>query len=156
MWSRRACFLLLFSAPILRAQMPVTFSKDVAPILFGHCAVCQHPNDIAPMSLLTYKETRPWAAAIRQAVVTRKMPPWHADPHVGQYLNDARLSDAQISKIVKWVETGATSHSSHGTIRLSLRLSTVENTGFAQSASVEAHRMTTDRETAVLKIRVDP
>jgi hypothetical protein len=107
MWSRCACFLLLFSAPILRAQMPVTFSKDVAPILFGHCAVCHHPNDIAPMSLLTYKEARPWAAAIRQAVVTRKMPPWHADPHVGQYLNDARLSDAQISKIVKWVETGA-------------------------------------------------
>src|SRR4051794_1490082 len=51
MWSRCACFLLLFSAAILRAQMPVTFSKDVAPIFFGRCAVCHHPNDIAPMSL---------------------------------------------------------------------------------------------------------
>jgi mono/diheme cytochrome c family protein len=85
----------------------VTFTKDLAPILYQHCAVCHRPNDIAPMSLLTYKETRPWAAAIRQAVVQRIMPPWHANPDVGEYLNDLRLTDAQITTIVRWVETGA-------------------------------------------------
>src|SRR3954451_4596079 len=104
MWSRCACFLLLFSAPILRAQMPVTFSKDVAPILFGHCAVCHHPNDIAPMSLLTFKEARPWAAAIRQAVVTRKMPPWKANPGYGSWSNDPRLSDSEVATIRAWTE----------------------------------------------------
>ncbi|HXE11625.1 MAG TPA: hypothetical protein VN633_05870 [Bryobacteraceae bacterium] len=86
---------------------PVTFNKDVAPILFAHCTKCHHPNDIAPMSLLTYKEARPWAAAIREAVVKRTMPPWHADPHVGDYLNDPRLTDAQIATIEAWAKTGA-------------------------------------------------
>src|SRR5690242_17998313 len=86
---------------------PVTFSKDVAPILYKNCTVCHHANDIAPMSLLTYKEARPWAAAIREAVVKRTMPPWHADPHVGDYLNDPRLTDAQIATIEAWAKTGA-------------------------------------------------
>src|SRR5690348_3584867 len=73
-----------------------TFDRDVAPILYKNCVVCHHPNDIAPMSLMNYQETRPWAAAIRQAVVRRAMPPWHADPHVGDYINDPRLSDQEI------------------------------------------------------------
>jgi mono/diheme cytochrome c family protein len=86
---------------------PVTFTRDVAPILYKNCTVCHHPNDIAPMSLMTYKEARPWAAAIREAVVQRKMPPWHADPHVGDFINDARLSDQEIATIVAWVKSGA-------------------------------------------------
>src|SRR3954470_16460646 len=61
------------------------FSHDVAPILYKHCVTCHHPGDIAPMSLLTYKDARPWAAAIREAVVSRKMPPWLADPTVGRW-----------------------------------------------------------------------
>jgi hypothetical protein len=85
----------------------VTYSKDVAPILYQHCATCHHPNDIAPMSLITYKETRPWAAAIRQEVVKRAMPPWHADPHVGEFSNDLRLSDQDIATIEGWVKNGA-------------------------------------------------
>lgn len=85
----------------------ITFNKDVAPILYQNCTVCHHPNDIAPMSLLTYKEVRPWAAAIREAVVQRVMPPWHADPHVGDFLNNPRLSDAEIATIVNWVKGGA-------------------------------------------------
>ncbi|MBV8572025.1 MAG: hypothetical protein JO319_15510 [Acidobacteriaceae bacterium] len=89
------------------ANKTVTFSKDVAPILYQNCTVCHHPNDIAPMSLLTYKDARPWAAAIRQAVVQRQMPPWHADPHVGDYINDPRLSDEAIATIVAWVKGGA-------------------------------------------------
>ncbi len=85
----------------------LTFNKDVAPILYQHCTVCHHPNDIAPMSLMTYKEARPWAAAIRQAVVQRAMPPWHADPHVGEYMNDARLSQQQVDTIDAWVKSGS-------------------------------------------------
>src|SRR5580693_10768475 len=68
----------------------VTYNRDVAPILYKNCVVCHRPNDIAPMSLLTYKDTRPWGRAIREAVVQRKMPPWHADPKVGDFLNDPR------------------------------------------------------------------
>ena len=56
-----------------------TYNRDVAPILYKICVVCHRANDIAPMSLMTYKDTRPWARAIREAVVQRKMPPWHAD-----------------------------------------------------------------------------
>ena len=89
------------------AQGGVTFTSDVAPILYGHCVSCHHPNDIAPMSLLTYKDARPWAAAIRQAVLTRQMPPWKADPHFGKWANDPTLSTAQIATIEEWVKNGA-------------------------------------------------
>ena len=85
----------------------VTFSSDVAPILYRHCVSCHHPNDIAPMSLLTYKEARPWAAAIREAVLTRAMPPWKADPHFGKWTNDPSLSDAEMETIKSWTEGGA-------------------------------------------------
>jgi hypothetical protein len=85
----------------------ITYSKDVAPILDRSCVQCHHPNDIAPMSLMTYKEVRPWAAAIREAVARRIMPPWHADPHVGEFLNDPRLSDSDIATIETWVKQGA-------------------------------------------------
>jgi mono/diheme cytochrome c family protein len=85
------------------AAAEVTFSRDVAPILYKHCVACHHPNDIAPMSLLTYRDARPWAASIKQAVVTGKMPPWKADPHFGKWSNDSRLNDAEIQTIVAWV-----------------------------------------------------
>lgn len=85
----------------------MTFSKDVARIFYKNCVVCHHPNDIAPMSLMTYREARPWAAAIRQAVVQRVMPPWHADPNVGHYINDPRLSAADIATIEAWAKGGA-------------------------------------------------
>ena len=89
------------------ADKSITFNKDVAPILYKNCTVCHHPNDIAPMSLVTYDEVRPWAAAINEAVVQRIMPPWHADPRVGEFLNNPRLSDAEIATIVDWVKSGA-------------------------------------------------
>lgn len=89
------------------ADAPVTFNKDVAPILYARCTGCHQPGDIAPMSFLTYKETRPWAAAIREAVATRRMPPWHADPHYGKFANDMRLSEAEMATIRTWAQTGA-------------------------------------------------
>src|SRR3954453_7874310 len=85
----------------------VTYNKDVAPILYKNCVVCHRPNDIAPMSLMTYTDSRMWARPIRDAVVNRKMPPWHADPKVGDFINDPRLTDAEIATIDSWVRTGA-------------------------------------------------
>ncbi|HKQ03504.1 MAG TPA: cytochrome c [Blastocatellia bacterium] len=86
---------------------PVTFSKDIAPIFFSKCAACHRPGEIAPMSLLSYKEARPWARSIKEKVVNRVMPPWHADPHVGDFRNDRRLSDKEIATISAWVDNGA-------------------------------------------------
>jgi hypothetical protein len=85
----------------------ITFSKDVAPILYENCVYCHRPGEIGPMSLLTYKEARPWARSIRQEVVQRRMPPWRADPHFGDFRNNKRLSDADIRTIVAWVDGGA-------------------------------------------------
>ena len=91
------------------ADKPVTFSKDVAPIFQERCQECHHKGSIAPMSLVTYEETRPWAKSIRQRVVERQMPPWHIDKTVGiqKFKNDISLSDEQISTIVRWVDSGA-------------------------------------------------
>jgi hypothetical protein len=85
----------------------VTYSKHVAPILFKNCASCHRVGEGAPMPLLSYKETRPWAKAIKQAVATRKMPPWLADPSHGKFSNDCRLSQADIDTIVNWVDAGS-------------------------------------------------
>ena len=87
-------------------QKEITYSKDVAPVLYKNCVMCHRPNDIAPMSLLTYEEVLPFAGLIRQSVDQRKMPPWHADPGVGEFMNDARLSDADIRTIDEWVKGG--------------------------------------------------
>jgi hypothetical protein len=86
----------------------VTFNKDVQPILQEHCQECHRPGQVAPMSLLTYKDARPWAAAMRQAVLTKKMPPWHAAdvPHE-KFLNDRRLTQVEIDTLVNWAQTGA-------------------------------------------------
>src|SRR5215216_2904646 len=85
----------------------VTFAKDVAPIFYNNCAECHRPGEAAPMSLLTYKEARPWARSIKEKVVTRDMPPWSPDPHVGEFTNDKRLSQKDIDTIVAWVDGGA-------------------------------------------------
>src|SRR5262245_64810990 len=70
----------------------VTFNKDVAPIFYRDCTSCHRPGEIAPMSLLSFKEARPWAKSIREKDSTRAMPPWHSDPTHGDQLNDRRLS----------------------------------------------------------------
>ncbi len=87
----------------------VTFAKDVAPILQEKCEECHRLGTAAPMSLATYQETRPWAKAIKERVVTRNMPPWHIDKTVGiqHFQNDRSLTDDQIATIVRWVDSGA-------------------------------------------------
>jgi Copper type II ascorbate-dependent monooxygenase, C-terminal domain len=84
-----------------------TFSKDVAPILFKHCASCHRAGEIAPMSLLTYEEARPWARAIAKEVGERNMPPWHADAPAGTFHNERILTDAERQTLVDWVNGGA-------------------------------------------------
>ena len=88
-------------------QETPTFSRDVAPILFQHCASCHRPGQYAPFSVLTYDETRPWARAIRQQVVTRRMPPWKPAPDHGEFRDIRRLSEAEIGTIDRWAEAGA-------------------------------------------------
>src|SRR5216684_6429473 len=87
-------------------SMSVTFNKDVLPILQKNCQTCHRPGQIAPMSLLTYKDARPWARAMRDAVRTRKMPPWFADPQIGHFLNDRSLTQTEINIIGKWADGG--------------------------------------------------
>lgn len=98
------CIFSLGESAAQAASGELTFTRDIAPIFYQHCVACHHPGDIAPMSLVTYKDVRPWAAAIREAVVSRKMPPWFADPSVGAWSNDPRLSESEIQKIKAWVE----------------------------------------------------
>jgi hypothetical protein len=86
---------------------PVTFNKDVAPIIQKNCQVCHRPGEIAPMAFMSYKEVRPWAKSIREKVVLREMPPWFADPKHGEFSNDCRLSQKEIDTITAWVEGGA-------------------------------------------------
>src|SRR5579864_645154 len=85
---------------------PVTFTKDVAPILQRSCQNCHRPGMMAPMSLLTYQDARPWVKSIRAKVSAREMPPWFIDKHVGiqKFKNDPSLSDEDIQTIVKWAD----------------------------------------------------
>src|SRR5258705_6110267 len=101
----KALSLVLFATALVAAAP--TFSQDVAPILYQRCVQCLRPNDIGPMSLLDYKSARPWAKSIRESVLTRKMPPWFADPHFGSFANDARLSTREMETIQAWVDGGA-------------------------------------------------
>ncbi|MBI1783826.1 ascorbate-dependent monooxygenase [Candidatus Sumerlaeota bacterium] len=84
-----------------------TFAKDVAPILNAHCVECHRPGEVAPMALTSYEEVRPWAKSIKTEVSERRMPPWHADPVAGPYLEENSLNEDQIKTIASWVEGGA-------------------------------------------------
>src|SRR6185312_11880656 len=104
--ARRAfiVFMPCYTAVLMGAP---TFTRDVAPILEKNCQVCHRPGEAGPFSMLTYEEARPWAAAIRQAVKTRKMPPWFADAHYGKFSNATALTQEEIDTIAAWVEAGA-------------------------------------------------
>src|SRR6476661_2204421 len=95
------------AAPAPAAGVP-TFTKDVAPIVFNNCASCHRAGEVAPMTLTSYEDVRPWAKVIKSKVVSREMPPWGADPaHSLKMRNDRSLSQAQIDTIVAWVDGGA-------------------------------------------------
>jgi hypothetical protein len=103
-----AAGLLLSSAAVFAADQPrATFYRDVAGILQERCQSCHRKGEVGPMPLGTYDETRPWAKAIKQAVLLRKMPPWDAQGPRGKFHNDPSLSEAEIDKLVAWADTGA-------------------------------------------------
>ena len=100
-----AGFVMGITALAANSATPVTFNKDVLPILQKNCQNCHRPGEIAPFSLLTYTDARPWAKAMKVAVATKKMPPWFAE--VGHFANDRRLSDGDVNTLVNWVDQGA-------------------------------------------------
>ena len=89
------------------ADAPVTFNKDVLPILQKNCQSCHRPGQMAPMSLLTFRDARPWARAMKGKVESRQMPPWFADPAYGHFANDRSLSQHDIETIAQWADAGA-------------------------------------------------
>ena len=89
------------------AQDGVTFTRDVAPIIYENCVACHRPGELAPMALRSYDEVRPWARGIKDKVVSGEMPPWFAEGRAGHFKNDSRLMPAEIDTIVRWVDAGA-------------------------------------------------
>ncbi len=85
----------------------VTFHKDVAPVLQRNCQGCHRAGEAAPMPLLTYQQTRPWAKAIKEATLSKKMPPWFADPHTGKWANDRTMKQEEIDVLAAWADSGA-------------------------------------------------
>src|SRR5882672_11504523 len=102
---------VMSAAPAVPAE--VTFTKHVAPILQRSCENCHRPDGVAPMSLVTYEDVRPWARAIKQRTAIGPkagvMPPWYVEKNIGiqKFQNDPSLSDAEIAKIAKWADSGA-------------------------------------------------
>jgi hypothetical protein len=103
--------VLLALVPLVTAFGEPTFYRDVLPILQRHCQECHRGGEVAPMALQTYAQVRPWAKSIKSAVLSRKMPPWFADPHFGRFSNDVSLEAAEIATLTRWVDCGA--HEGH-------------------------------------------
>ncbi len=108
-WVRFAVAVLAGAGLTLPAATvaKITYSKEVAPILNRRCVECHRAGEAAPMVFTSYKDVRPWAKAVREAVLSRKMPPWLADPHIGKFANDRRLTQAEMDTITAWVDAGA-------------------------------------------------
>ena len=101
--------VLAVSGGMTSAEAPKkpTFTEHVAPILYANCVQCHRDGDIAPMSLMSFEEVRPWAKSIQKAVESGAMPPWHADDGIGEFSNDRRLSGDDRDTIINWVKSGA-------------------------------------------------
>jgi len=105
--------VMALGADVSKPVGPVTFSKDVLPILQRNCQNCHRPGQIGPLSLLTYEDARPWAKAIKAAVASKKMPPWFADPDYGHFSNERTLKPGEIDTLVRWVDGGAVAGDPH-------------------------------------------
>jgi len=106
---RTTITLITIAGSLMAASNPsaVTFNKQVLPVLQKRCQNCHRPGEAAPFSMLTYKDARPWAKAMKEAVLTKKMPPWFADPAYGHFSNDRRLQAEDVNTLVAWVDQGA-------------------------------------------------
>ena len=101
------CLGSAFVALAATGSQTVTFYKNALPVLQKNCQTCHRPGESGPMSFLSYETTRPWAKAIKTAVLTKKMPPWFADPHFGKFANDRSLAKADIDTLTAWADSGA-------------------------------------------------
>src|SRR5579862_1366558 len=101
-----ATILVATAAPPPSEHTAPTFYKDVLPLLQEHCQSCHRPGEVAPMPLVTYQQTRPWAPAIAKAVQSGIMPPWFADPRFGHFSDDPSLNPQQIATLLAWVAGG--------------------------------------------------
>ena len=105
------CAAICVAAATVKAQGPTgstpTFNRDVAPVFYKNCTNCHRPGEIAPMSLLTYQDARPWAKSIAARVAAGTMPPWHADSSHTEFVNDRRLNDVEKATILTWASGGA-------------------------------------------------
>src|SRR6267378_3266264 len=99
--------LLVSAAPPQVATNKPTFMKDIAPILYQNCVSCHRPGEVAPLSLIDYKTVKKHADDIGTVTESRYMPPWKAEPGHGDFMNERRLTDAQIKLINIWTEQGA-------------------------------------------------
>ena len=108
-WTLSAALMLPGAAAAADAAKTPTFTKDIAPIFQEKCEACHRPDSMAPMSLMTFTEARPWARSIKARVSDRQMPPWQIDRTVGvqKFKNDRSLTDDQVETIVRWVDAGA-------------------------------------------------
>jgi hypothetical protein len=108
-WTLSAALMLPVAAAAADAVKTPTFTRDIAPIFQEKCEACHRPDSIAPMSLITFNEARPWARSIKARVADHQMPPWQIDRTVGiqKFKNDRSLTDDQIETIVRWVDAGA-------------------------------------------------
>src|SRR5690348_3943730 len=106
MTSRAIVIALAAGVAAIAASVPanVTYYKDALPVLQNRCQECHRPGEVAPMSFMSYDEVRPWAKAIKTAVLTKKMPPWFADPHYGKFANDRGLTQAEVDTLVAWTD----------------------------------------------------
>ena len=107
-----ALVFVSFSPDVSGQQPPVailapTFSQHVAPIVYAKCIQCHRPGEVAPMSLINYRDVQPWARSIRTQLVERTMPPFHSHSRYGLLLNTPRMTEQEIDTIVRWVDTGA-------------------------------------------------
>ena len=93
-------------APKFSAAQVSFYEKEVLPVLQKNCQVCHRTGGVAPMAFTTFESTRPWAKAIKAAVLNRKMPPWFADPHVGEFRNAPELTQADINTLTAWADGG--------------------------------------------------
>ena len=85
----------------------LTYSKNIAPIFQQHCQDCHRPGEVAPMSLLTFEDARRWKRSIKKEIRSGQMPPWHADPKIGHWRNDRRMSATEIDSVIRWIDAGA-------------------------------------------------
>lgn len=107
MQMRASALFLVASGAMAGATPNVTFYRDVLPIVQEHCQGCHRPGEVGPMAFGSYEQTRPWAKAIKQAVLLKKMPPWNADAPAGRFANDPRLTEQETAKLAAWADAGA-------------------------------------------------